>query len=804
MNAEPNTQFAGESNPNADKNFAWGASVLFFLAFPLAVITALVTYAAFSWGRISYKVILGFVGAYALVLLLTGNIVTSVQNYLHSWSGFASLVASGFDSSKVPGAIFSMLGEQFLFSFLLGGIIGSIYCWWRWIRRPTWQEVNFRLTPYQWFMKRKNIADIKANRNGPADGRTLGVNAKGEKIVQSERESVAHTLVVGAAGSGKTTTVLASTKDYIRRGEGVVIVDMKGSEDIPRIVAGYAKEYGRTFRHWTSQDPRFEYEGPAENGAAFYDPLGRGDATRRTSMIMSMRKWNEEYFMFTIQDYLQRAIDIAIAAPPKEGVDSLQDIMALLDPTELKKRSLRVVGDPYYDQIIEEINYMTDKKIDADTMKTLDSMKRQLGVLRDSIQGRWLRKDPTGKNDINIFDVAHKGEVVVFTVDSANYEHNAKILGNLIIQDLKTVSSELRNDKSRYPLNVIIEEFSAIGSDNIIGLIARSRDAGIPVTLTTQSLGDLRAVSDAFLDQLAGIVVSFIIHRANSYEDAEKYAGLSGKEMKPVFRQSVEHTTSLFGAIGKGSGTGKGSVDMEEDYKVSPNEIQALGPGQLIYICKSPNRIEHVKVIVEERNIARDKDSAESGRKAAGIALETYKSSIIPDYEDADKYKVNPAIKELNLKKDNPVYVDSDFSQEVPVNANKRADPEKIREIFGKKLITDAQEVKEIIAEAPPRESAVPQEKPKALPIPEIIKAEVVRKPLPPIQQQQHQPINKISELPKAEKPEKNVNARPIRPRRTGNIALPPVFPQPKADLPVLTTEPATYDEDSWEDKGSW
>jgi type IV secretory pathway TraG/TraD family ATPase VirD4 len=798
MNSEPNTQFAGDSNPDSDRNFAWGASVLFFLAFPLAVITALVTYAAFSWGRISYKVILGFVGFYAAVLLLTGNIVTSVQNYLHSWSGFTNLVSNGFDTSKIPGAIFSMLGEQFLFSFLLGGIIGSIYCWWRWIRRPTWQEVNFRLTPYQWFMKRKNIADIKANRNGPADGRTLGVNKNGDKIVQTERESVAHTLVVGAAGSGKTTTILASAKDYIRRGEGVVIVDMKGSEDIPRIIAGYSKEYGRTFRHWTSQDPRHEYDGPAENGAAFYDPLGRGDATRRTSMIMSMRKWSEEYFMFTIQDYLQRAISIAIGAPPKEGVDSLQDIMALLDPTELKKRSLSVVGDPYYDQIIEEINYMTDKKIDSDTMNTLNSMKRQLGVLRDSIQGRWLRKDPTGQNDINIFDVAHKGEVVVFTVDSANYEHNAKILGNLIIQDLKTVSSELRNDKSRYPLNVIIEEFSAIGSDNIIGLIARSRDAGIPVTLTTQSLGDLRAVSDAFLDQLAGIVVSFIIHRANSYEDAEKYAGLSGKEMKPVFRQSVEHTTSLFGAIGKGSGTGRGSVDMEEDYKVSPNEIQALGPGQLIYICKSPNRIERVNVIVEERNIARDKDTNEVGRKTAGSALEEYRSSIIPDYEDASKYKVNSAVKALNLKKDEPVYVDSEFSQEVPVNANKRADPEKIREIFGKKMIEDAQ----VSAETPTKPSSVAlplpesQLKPKSLPALESVKADVVRKPLPPIP---HQSINKISELPKAEKPEKNINARPIHPRRSGNIALPPVFPKPKTDSTESDKEPATFDHGSWD-----
>ena len=801
MKTEPNTQFAGDSNPNSDASVAWGASLLFFLAFPLAVITALLTYAAFSWGRISYKVILAFVGIYAAILLITGNIVTSVEHYLHSWSGFIGLANSGFDTSLIPGAIFTMLGEQFLFSFLLGGIIGSIYCWWRWIRRPSWQEVNFRLTPWEWYMKRKNIADIKANRNGPADGRTLGVNKKGEKIVQSERESVAHTFVVGAAGSGKTTTILASSKDYIRRGEGLVIVDMKGSEDIPRIIAGYAKEYGRTFRHWTSQDPRLEYDGPAENGAAFYDPLGRGDATRRTSMIMSMRKWNEEYFMFTIQDYLQRAIDIAIAAPPKEGVDSLQDIMSLLDPLELKKRSLEVVGNPYYDNIIEEINYMTDKKIDSDTLNTLNSMKRQLGVLRDSIQGRWLRKDPTGQNDINIFDVAHKGEVVVFTVDSANYEHNAKILGNLIIQDLKTVSSELRNDKSRYPLNVIIEEFSAIGSDNIIGLIARSRDAGIPVTLTTQSLGDLRAVSDAFLDQLAGIVVSFIIHRANSYEDAEKYAGLSGKELKPVFRQSVEHTTSMFGAIGKGSGTGKGSIDMEETYRVSPNDIQALGPGQLIYICKSPSRLEYVDVIVEERNIARDKDSAV--KKATGIALDHYKSSIIPDYEDTDKYKVNSAVRELNLRKDEPTYSDSDFGQEVPVNSVVRADPDKIREIFGKKPAAEAEPPKADIPKAaapkaPTTRPSLPElpPRPQALPIPEGYKPPATRKPLPATP---HQPINRLSELPAVPKPPKNVNARPIHPRKSENLALPPIFPKPKAEKQEPQQEPAVYDPNSWD-----
>lgn len=807
----PSTNFAGESGPNSSTNIAGGAIAIFFLLSPISILTAGLSFLLFSAARISYKVILGTVGLYALALILSGNLLNSFYSYLQSFLTILSIR----DADGIAPAIFMALWQQLPLSLLLGGMVGSIYCFWRWLRRPTWKEFDFRLTPWQWIQKRKNIRNIKTDRGGPGDGRTLGINALGEKIVQTESEAVAHTLVVGAAGSGKTTTLMLGARDIIRRGEPLLFVDMKGSEDVPRILAKYAKRYNRKFYHWTSQDTYEPYVGPSETGPAFYDPLGRGNPTRRANLVLAGREWGggAEYFKITIQDYLQRAFKVIRGCPPEEGVDSLADIISMLDPTMLKKRSLHLVGNPEYDTTIAEINYLTDKKIDKDTMSTLDSMRRQLGVLRDSIQGNWLRKDPTGRNDINLFDIAHEGSVVVFTVDSANYEENARIVGNLIIQDLKTVASELREAPSRYPLNVIIDEFSAIGSDNIIGLIARSRDAGIPVTLSTQSLGDLRAVSESFLDQLLGIVLSFVIHRANTYENAEVYAGLSGKEEKTFIRENFEQTTSMFGGFGWGSGTGQGTLEVKEDYIVSPKQIQSLKQGEMIYICKAPLRIEHVKVITEDGNIVH---SENEGKIIPAAVTEELRRSTAPlmlnEGDNLDEYRVDPSI---NGK---PKYRDSDFDETTrpDTQAVHHANPDRIREIFGRQLETARPTDTAPTPTAPPVQPVAPSNRVDRIPprpkpvlpprpglpgLPELSSNSAPSNAsrsqgLPDLKPET---LNTITSLPKAktDKPVRPVDAVPIRPRTPGSIALPVIsLPNDKDDRKI---DPVKEDPNAWD-----
>ncbi|MBC9705331.1 MAG: TraM recognition domain-containing protein, partial [Enterococcus sp.] len=653
--------------------------------------------------------------------------------------------------------------------------------------------------------------------------------------------------VAGASGSGKTTTLLTGARDSIRRGEGFVFVDMKGSTDVPEILAAYAKRYGRRFYHWTSHDPRTAYNGPADC-PAYYDPLGRGNATRRANLLLEGRDWSEDHYRIIIQDYLQKAFEIAEGVPPGEEVDALADIMTLLDPMALKKRTLPLVGDPYYDEIITEINYMTDKKIDKGVESTLDGMRRQLGILRDSIQGRWLRKDPEGTHDISIFDAAQRGDVVVFTLDSANYSANSALIGNLIIQDLMTVSSELRADPAPDPLNIIIDEFSAIGSDNIINLIARCRDSRMPVTLSTQSLGDLKAVSNEFMEQLTGIVSSFIVHRPNRYDDAEVYAGLVGKEKKQVFRQNVEHTSGIFGSIGKGAGTGKGSVEVEEDYKISPAQIQELGPGEMYYICKSPFRIEKVHVIAEDGKVVTKED-------APAPVVNTYKPSqtttFIPE-EERSKYRVDPSINgKPSLIKDGPVYGESNFEEDPNTPRVKKSDPDRLRAIMGRKSpeVFENSEGKfldlsepEVPVSRPNPISEYEPEIPEDTYDPYMEQAEVEtpkktlpklppkQGPKPPVKSSGGLPalpksglpalpknrtaipvksskasIDRLTSLPKVERTVPPRGARPIRPSQGKDISLPPIFPSPSDQQKFKPRqEPAdepTYGVGDWDDE---
>lgn len=759
----PTTTFAGESNPHKKKNYSWGLSLIFVLVAPVAVITALMVYFLFSVVRIHYKVIGAFVAFYAVGLVVSGQIAHVAQMYLSSFIKIFPYIKE----QEWGNLAFVLFINQLPLSLLIGGIIGYIASWWGYKRRPVWIETNFRRTPIQLIRRWRNIQNIKNDKKTPLDGRTLGVNYEGDRVVQTEEESAAHTLLVGGAGTGKTTTLVTGARDIIKRGEGLALVDMKGSSDLPEILAKYCKRYNRKFYHWIMQNPDKQYEGPAKLGPAYYDPLRRGDATRKADLLISLREWTEDYYKGGTKSYLQNALIVANANPEKDQrIDSLQEAMLLLDAQYLKKRCLPLVGNPKYEHIITTIYQSLDGNDAKETKKILGSMRDQLALLRNSTPGQWLRKDPKGQQDINLFDIAHNGDVVLFTVDSATYEDTAKDIGNLIIQDLKTVAGELMNDKSRYPFNVFIDEFSAIGSDSIANLLARCREAKVPVTLSTQSLGDLREISEAFLDKLTGIVAGFLLHRANSLKDAEIYAGFGGQGKKKVFRQSVEMTSGLFGGIGKGSSTGSGSIDEVVDYLIDPSDIQNLGTGELIFIANAPSkRIEYVTVIKEnDMHISNENDNASSPEDADWVA--SGDEYVIPmDEEDVERYTIDPTI---NAPYENPMEQIYGEIQEHPSNK------EALKRIFNNKEVYTKESEEQRLRLEKDNDSHQNTK---------VINNENYQKPktsAPTASQRTNQPLPKPTNTP-LEKPKLATPKRPTLPISNQNRSVPP---RPAQNMP--------------------
>lgn len=590
------------NDDNKNESFSsFPFALLALVAMPLVGLVALGTYLAFAVGkiRISVLTIFGFIPS-ALILLFFWEYAST--EFLASFT--VTLPAIFQQQIEIGQGILTYLKEQLLLSIPLGLLAGIIYSAYRWYTRPVWVETKFRLTPFEVWRKKRNIKNIKADKATPMNGMTLGVEDDGKRVVQTFDESRAHTLVIGASGAGKTRLIESRLRDAIKNGQGAIIVDLKGGKDLPETAAKLAHRYDKKFQHWLMQPLSEEYHGPALNGPAYYDPIGRGEATRRKDLLIEARKWSEEHYKIQASFFLQLVMSVIVANPRME-VSTLSEVVSLLDPKTLQQRAIPLGVNPIYSDLVKQIDSLNDEKLDNTLRDSIKGLASQFGVLLNSVAGPWVKTDPTGKNNINLFRAAHEGEIVIFSLDSSNYPDQAALIANLIIQDLKTVSSELRGAQASKPFQVIIDEFSAIGSDNIVGLINKSRDANMPVTLTTQALGDLRQNSETLQDQILGIVNSFIIQRANKFADAEELAGLSGKVIRKRFSESVTYKTGFFS---KGSAVGQGNIEDVEEYGIMPQKIQALKTGEFYYINKSPMRITHGFCIMEDEDKVKEPD----------------------------------------------------------------------------------------------------------------------------------------------------------------------------------------------------
>lgn len=658
MSDTPRTWFSGKSGPEDRKGLNPSTiTVLVSLVLcPIGVVTALLGYFfAFNWAKLSWKVIAGTTGLYAAVWALFGGAsADGLHAYSTPWRDLIASVRDNHFTATLADRWPAWLLAQAPLSLLLGGLGASAFSYYKWFRRPSWEPNDRVPGPLDVWRRRRILASIRSDTNGPNNGITLGYVEHGRKIVQLDAEAAGHTFVAGGTGAGKTTTMLIGIRDAIRRREPVIFIDLKGAADVPEQMAIWAARYGRKFLHWTIQNPRQPYHGPAE-GPAFYDPIGRGDPSRRKDLLIGSQKWDVEYYKTVVENYLQIAFQIADLTSP-EGVDSFTDIAELLNYEVLVQRARTLINasvlDPDGIMLLEErapwdtlIPHVLDPELQAlldavrhsthgldkneQELSAIRNMRARLQILTRSTAGYWLKKSADHpERNIDLRRVVDEGWVVVVSLDSSNYEETSKQIGGLIIQDLKTLSSELRHDPAPTPLHVYVDEFSAIGSDNVLGLLARARDAKMPVTLSTQAIADLTRADPNFPKQVMGIIACFVIHRANMGEDAEIFAQLTGKHT--VFRRQlgIEMTSGVAGGVGTGAATGTGFIREDEEERVKPSVFQDLKVGELVYIANAPVRRLEQAVRVQKEDPEAIAAAVAKGVVPAGAALP--ESSLAP------------------------------------------------------------------------------------------------------------------------------------------------------------------------------
>jgi conjugal transfer pilus assembly protein TraD len=394
----------------------------------------------------------------------------------------------------------------------------------------------------------------------------LGHDERRRPVLLTEPQLATHGLIVGASGAGKSTTLLRILEDRIRRGRAVVAIDFKGSPAFAERLRLAARDAGVPSRLWTLDGPDH------------WNPLANGNRTVLKDKLIAAERFTEPHYQRAAERYVQTVFRALQAARP-DRAPRLDEVVALMDPGRLA-RSLRGLDRSTADRIQDYVSTLT-----PDQLSAIRGLGTRLAVLTESEAGPYLLPAAPGAgHDIDLRQALERPGVVVFSLNSSLYGKLAAQVGALVIQDLTTVMGERQSRAGvQRPEQAIIgiDEFSAAGADTVLALLARGREAGMPVLVATQELTDLDRAAPGFREQLLGIVSLKIAHRQDVPASARMISDMIGTELV------WDTTHNLQSPLGRRSPS-RGTRRQVERPKVHPNEIKALKTGQAVMITKTP------------------------------------------------------------------------------------------------------------------------------------------------------------------------------------------------------------------------
>lgn len=393
----------------------------------------------------------------------------------------------------------------------------------------------------------------------PDDGTLIGIDEAGNTVKITDEELNGHCLVLGATGAGKTTTLMNFIESAARRGIPVIIVDGKGEIGFAEKVKNMAGKYSRKFYLFSMTHEK----------SMHYNPLRVGNFTELKDKLISLSEWTEPHYKFLSERYLQSAIKIL--QKTSEKVD-LVNISKRLNYNALLEEAKKLVREGKMDK--EEYEAFYDM-IDS-AKKDIIGLVNRLAVFSESEIGELL-SDTEDENTIDLIKCIQEDAAVFFSLDALRFSEYSRLLGRLIVIDLKTTAARMfQNGKKVF---VIFDEFGVFAGPQVTDFINKSRAAGFHVILSTQELADLRIEGKTeLMEQILGNTNIKIIHRQDVPVSAELLSSLIGTRDDITITMQVNEI----------SPTGMGTVKEEKSFIVHPDEIKRLKRGEAFVVRKFP------------------------------------------------------------------------------------------------------------------------------------------------------------------------------------------------------------------------
>lgn len=409
----------------------------------------------------------------------------------------------------------------------------------------------------------KNTDKITNENNKRVDIIELGKNETNETFIISDKELNAMCLLCGATGVGKTTTIKSLLKYPFQNNQPIIIIDGKGSTSFIEDIKNQSLKYNRNFKLFSLNNKE----------SLCYNPLEHGGFTELKDKIINIFNWSEEHYKLQAERFLQAVFKFL----QDEDVKNATRISSI----DLFTLSKFLNYDSIY-SVAEATNkdYMIKvlREIQPEAIQGLAN--RIQSLCESEISNLFKNSD----NQIDLLESIQNNDVVFFSLDSLTYSEYSRMIGKLIISDLKTVAP--RASILEKKIYTVFDEFNVFASEIVVNLINKSREYGFRNILSIQELADLTIKNDnKLLNQILGNTNVKIVMRQDVTSSCDEFAKSISTQDKYKVTISTEEDENKYKAV------------LEEEFIFKPREFSRLGIGEAIVFIKSPEfRYDKIKV----------------------------------------------------------------------------------------------------------------------------------------------------------------------------------------------------------------
>ncbi len=382
-------------------------------------------------------------------------------------------------------------------------------------------------------------------------GQSIAVPVPGSAFWPDQRfivrlsELQRHVAVIGATGSGKTTTLGRFIDAALLAGWPVLIVDAKGGR-LADVARALGDRHGLLSRVWL----------PGFADSWTYDVCS-GEPVAVANRLVGAFEHGREGQVF--RNLSQAIVPLVLQAMRSCGVTiDLDTLRYTLDRAHLVGLARRV-EDP---ALKTELLALRDDALHRDTVSGL---RGRLRALRFGLFGPWLLPS---ERTLDLAASLIEPGLTYLGLPATAASEDVALVGRVLVQHLKQVTYEALWSKERRPALIVFDEFVSLReAAQLVDLLLQAREAHLAVVVSSQHVPRDYPLRPSVLS--AG---TLIVHQVSSPDDADILARALGSRSGP----EVSHQL----VVSREDRLSRRLLRSRQSFLVPPDDLARLPVGQ--------------------------------------------------------------------------------------------------------------------------------------------------------------------------------------------------------------------------------